>query len=265
MELYNEEGDFRPSRRSWFLLIALMCIAAVLGGVISLALMGNRLSGAVLSQLLRGNEEITRASLVYELVGPSVIGISNMAPYGPEREQSNGSGVIYSADGYIITCAHVVANAGRLIVTLADGRQFDAELVGKDDNTDLALLKIPLGGLPAATFADSDTVRVGDPALSIGNPGGLYYARSLSYGVVSGLNRQVQTSGGQTVGKLIQSDAATNSGSSGGALVNIKGEVIGINSVKMPTKDGYEGMSFATPSNVAKAVAEELIRKREDK
>jgi len=220
-----------------------MLISAILGGVVSLALAGNRLDGANYAD-------------VYEKVSPSVVGISSTALNWSEQ---NGSGVIYSSDGYVITCAHLVTNARSLSVTLSDGRKVDAELVGTDSETDLAVLKVSLTNLPAARFGDSDKVKIGEPAMSIGNPGGLAFARSFSLGVISGLNRTTKTADGMTLSKLIQTDAATSPGSSGGALINAKGEVIGINAVKVAMAS-YEGMSFAMPSNTVKALADEMIR-----
>ena len=229
----------RFSLRPWAVTVCLMFVAAILGGMIALALTGNRLDG----------------NSVYEQVSPSVVSV--------ESGQSRGSGVIYSSDGYVITCAHLVTNTGSLSVTLPDKRTLDAVLVGMDSEADLALLKVSSSTkLPAARFGNSDKVKIGDLAFCIGNPGGITYARSFSFGVISGLNRTTQEAGGQTRKNLIQTDAATSPGSSGGALVNIKGEVIGINAVKVTTA-GHEGMSFATPSNKVKALADEWIRNYE--
>lgn len=206
-------------------------------------------------------------------VSPAVVFISNIQNmrtfnyYGwrsslgsQEREvvASTGSGVIYSADGYIITNNHVVSGAERLSVTLFDGTSYLAEVVGTDERTDLAVIKIePESELTVATFGDSDKLVVGEIAIAIGNPGGENFTNSLTQGVISGLDRSISTSDG-TVLKVVQTDAAINPGNSGGALCNARGEVIGINTIKI-SMTGYEGMGFAIPSNDVLSICRQLI------
>ncbi len=206
-------------------------------------------------------------------VSPAVVFISNIQNmrtfnyYGwgsslgsREREvvASTGSGVIYSADGYIITNNHVVSGAERLSVTLFDGTSYLAEVVGTDERTDLAVIKIePEAELTVATFGDSDKLVVGETAIAIGNPGGENFTNSLTQGVISGLDRSISTSDG-TVLKVVQTDAAINPGNSGGALCNARGEVIGINTIKI-SMTGYEGMGFAIPSNDVLSICQQLI------
>lgn len=183
---------------------------------------------------------------------------SSLGSQSQEVVASTGSGVIYSADGYIITNNHVVAGAERLSVTLFDGTSYLAEVIGRDERTDLAVIKIePEGELTVATFGDSEKLVVGERAIAIGNPGGENFTNSLTQGVISGLDRSISTSDG-TVLKVVQTDAAINPGNSGGALCNARGEVIGINTIKI-SMTGYEGMGFAIPSNDVLNICQQLI------
>ncbi len=197
-------------------------------------------------------------------VSPSIVGVSNMS-YSPNSYlnintvQSTGSGIIISTDGYIVTNNHVVSNANKLKVNLASGDEVDAKLIGTDATTDIAIIKIDPSGLDlkAATLGYSSSLQVGDDVLAIGNPLGLKLAGSVTHGIVSALNRSLTVDG--TTYNLIQTDAAINSGNSGGALVNNKGEVIGINSVKVAS-DGVEGLGFAIPIDDVKDVIEDIIK-----
>lgn len=219
---------------------------------------------------LLGPDYDDAAVSVGKTVSPSVVFISNIQNvrtfmrYGlssatQEMVASTGSGVVYSAEGYIITNNHVVAGAEKLSVTLYNGDSYLAEVVGRDERTDLAVIKIePKGELTAATFGDSDKLVVGETAIAIGNPGGEDFANSLTRGVISGLDRSVSTSDG-TVLKVVQTDAAINPGNSGGALCNSRGEVVGINTVKI-SLTGYEGMGFAIPSNDVLEICQELMK-----
>ena len=169
-----------------------------------------------------------------------------------------GSGFVLTEDGYIVTNNHVINGAKELIVSLSDGRSLKGKVVGADEVTDLAVVKIDAKDLPTATFADSDQIVVGEPAIAIGNPMGLEFRGSVTSGVVSALNRTLDNSDSRV--KLLQTDAAINPGNSGGALVNADGEVIGINSVKLAA-NGVEGMGFAIPSNTVQSVIKELMDK----
>lgn len=181
---------------------------------------------------------------------------------GTLETASEGSGVIYKKEGkyaYIVTNNHVVEGQNALQVLLADGTKVDAELVGTDSYTDLAVIKIASDKVSTvATFGDSDSLKVGEPAIAIGSPLGTDYANSVTEGIVSSLNRQVvsENDSGQEVNiNAIQTDAAINPGNSGGPLINIAGQVIGINSSKIATTStsssgvSVEGMGFAIPSN----------------
>ena len=182
--------------------------------------------------------------------------------------KSSGSGIIISEDGYILTNNHVVdsesqntyydiSEATSIKVTLSkDNTEYDAKIVGKDSQTDLAVLKIDATGLTAAEFADSDSVKIGEFAMAVGNP--LDLGSTITCGVVSATNREVQDSDGNTTYTCIQTDAAINSGNSGGALVNSEGKVIGVNTLKV-SSTGVEGIGFAIPINSTKTVINDLI------
>ncbi|MGI6319132.1 MAG: PDZ domain-containing protein [Firmicutes bacterium] len=197
-----------------------------------------------------------------EKATPSVVGISNYGIvfdfWGQSslRERATGSGVIIRSDGYIVTNYHVIENAEELVVTLGSGEEFTATIIGADPPTDLAVIKIDKTGLPAAEFANSEKLRVGEPAIAIGNPLGLDFQQSVTLGVVSARERSITIQGQKFT--FIQTDAAINDGNSGGALVNINGKLIGINTAKIKIT-GVEGMGFAIPSNTVREIAEDLI------
>lgn len=186
--------------------------------------------------------------------------------------QSDGSGVIYTADGYVITNYHVIsaavenasygstAKGAKITVHLATDAEngIEAMVVGYDASADLALLKIERTGLPAAEIGNSETLVVGQTTIAIGSPGGLDYMGSVSQGIVSGLNRSITTESGVQM-NLIQTDAAINPGNSGGALFNETGKLIGINNAKMSGSD-YDGIGFAIPVNEVVEICERLIR-----
>ncbi len=207
------------------------------------------------------NTPVVRAA---RAVGPAVVGITNKAVARDwfnnqfEIEQGVGSGVIFRADGYIVTNNHVIAGAKEIIVSLADGRSVSGELIGTDEITDLAVVKSDADNLTGAGFGASDDIMVGEPAIAIGNPLGLEFQGSVTAGVISALNRTLNLNDRQF--KLIQTDAAINPGNSGGALVNADGLVIGINSAKLAA-NGVEGMGFAIPINTARDIVAELMEK----
>ena len=205
----------------------------------------------------------TPAVRAAKAVGPSVVGITNKAVArdwfnNPVETEGVGSGVIFRSDGYIVTNNHVVSGAKEIIVSLADGRSLKGKLIGADEVTDLAVVKVDSEGLSAAEFGDSDQIVVGEPAIAIGNPMGLEFQGSVTSGVISALNRTLDISDKRV--KLLQTDAAINPGNSGGALVNADGQVIGINSAKVAA-NGIEGMGFSIPSNTVQAIIKELLDK----
>ncbi|MFA0760076.1 MAG: hypothetical protein HZLCBSQH_000164 [Candidatus Fervidibacterota bacterium] len=173
-----------------------------------------------------------------------------------------GSGVIVSADGYILTNRHVIDGVDRIVVALWDNQRFEAKLVGADEFTDIAVLKIEPGNtrLVPATLGDSDKVRVGDWAIALGNPFGL--RQTMTVGVVSAIGRSPKETGaGIGYTEFIQTDAAINQGNSGGPLCNIRGEVIGINTAILSPTGGSIGIGFAIPINTAKFVMEQLLKR----
>ena len=170
---------------------------------------------------------------------------------------SEGSGIIASSDGYIITNAHVVDGASSLKVVLSTGKTYQAKLIGSDSVTDLAVVKIDATGLTAAEFGSSSDLQVADQVMAVGNPGGLEFNSTVTIGYVSALNREITNSETGYTMKCIQTDAAINPGNSGGALVNMKGQVVGINSSKI-VATGYEGLGFAIPINEVQPIVSDL-------
>lgn len=172
---------------------------------------------------------------------------------------SEGSGIIYSADGYIVTNAHVVSGADKIKVVTYDGQTYEAELVGSDSETDLAVLKInPDTELTAAEFGASSDLTVGDQVVAVGNPSGSTLSSSVTVGYVSALNREITNSSTGYTMNYIQTDAAINPGNSGGALVNMYGQVIGINTAKV-SATGYEGLGFSIPTDDAQSIVSDLV------
>ncbi len=192
---------------------------------------------------------------VAQKVIPSVVCIQSYTNtnsyFGTSSESGEGSGIIASSDGYIITNAHVIENASALKVILSNGTSYDATVVGSDTATDLALLKIDATDLQAAEFGSSGDMSVGEQVIAIGNPGGIQFNSSVTVGYVSALNRSITNNGYDM--EFIQTDAAINPGNSGGALVNMYGQVIGINSAKI-SATGYEGLGFAIPIDNAQPI-----------
>ena len=172
------------------------------------------------------------------------------------REQGLGSGVIVSPDGYIVTNNHVVEGADELIVSLPDKRTFKATIIGTDPKTDVAVIKIDLSNLPVLPWGDATQLQVGEMVLAIGNPFGL--SQTVTMGIISAVGRA--NMGIVDYEDFIQTDAAINPGNSGGALVNLKGELIGINTAIFTQSGGYMGIGFAIPSNMAKSVMNSLLK-----
>lgn len=271
-------------------LIAVMLSTAILSCALSVALLVfvPNMENSLLAQLVKkygsqqttivkndgvgGNITITdettsAAKAVYQkaaqsVVGIRVVGITNQFFNKTETILSEGSGVIYSEDGLIITNYHVIGDATsndmttdyeiRVYLDTALTQYYKAEVIGSDADTDLALLKINVTGLTPIEFADYSTVEVGDAAFAIGSPGGLDYMNSISTGIVSGLNRDLTTSNGVSF-ELIQTTAAINPGNSGGALLNSEGKLIGVCVIKIAATE-YEGMGFAINTNTIQSV-----------
>lgn len=200
---------------------------------------------------------------VYKKLIQSVVGVETTiqgAETNGESETGEGTGIVATADGYILTNAHVVnySRSNSVKVVMHDNKTYQAKTVGFDKTSDLAVLKINATGLSPATFGDVDEMEIGEQVLAIGNPGGLSFAGSITGGMISALNRNIEShsDNGMT---YIQTDAAINPGNSGGPLVNMDGQVIGINSNKIAAT-GYEGMGFAIPISRAQPIINQLIR-----
>lgn len=172
----------------------------------------------------------------------------------PLVQMAHGSGFLVSEDGYILTNNHVVQKADKITVVLNDGREFEGKLVGADQSTDLAVIKVEEKSLPFISLGDSEDLDIGDWVIAIGNPFG--FQASLTVGVVSAKGRSL---GFENIADFIQTDAAINQGNSGGPLINLNGEVIGINTAIATTTGGYVGLGFAIPSNLAKMITDKLI------
>lgn len=264
--------------------IAAALLAAVIGagsGIAAVTLSsknGSNTSSPITSSVSGSNVNINideTAESVVEAVAkkvtPSVVGIRTTTSvrsfFGSSNESTGeGSGVVYSADGYIITNYHVISGAVtnksgskiEVFTDTLDSDSYEATVVGYNISTDLAVIKINAKGLTPAEFSDSSKLKVGQYVITVGNPGGLEFMDSVTYGVISGLNRVVSSDSDV---KLIQTDAAINPGNSGGALVNTKGQLVGINSSKIVSEE-FEGMGFAIPSNTVAEICKNIIEKQ---
>lgn len=265
--------------------VAASLLAAVIGAgsgiaAVTLTSRGNNTSTPITSNVSGSNVNInideTAESVVEavaEKVTPSVVGIRTTTSVrsffgGSNESTGEGSGVVYSADGYIITNYHVISGAVtnksgskvEVFTDTLDSKSYEATVVGYNISTDLAVIKIDAKGLTPVEFSDSSKLKVGQYVITVGNPGGLEFMDSVTYGVISGLNRVVSSDSGV---KLIQTDAAINPGNSGGALVNTKGQLVGINSSKIVSEE-FEGMGFAIPSNTVAEICKSIIEKQND-
>ncbi len=216
-----------------------------------------------LVQTVAKGEELSTVD-ISKKVGPAVVGITStvnnvMSIFGTATtSEGTGSGIIISADGYIVTNNHVIDGASAVNVTLNTGTEYEAKVVGSDAKTDLAVIKIkPDETLSVAELGDSSSIQVGERAIAIGNPLGMEFFGSTTQGIISAINRTINVEN-RTM-SVIQTDAAINEGNSGGALVNAYGQVIGINAVKIASSS-VEGMGFAIPISEAKPIIEDLIK-----
>ena len=196
-------------------------------------------------------------------VRPSIVSVITVDNVNYMNSQSSeGSGIILRSDGYIVTNSHVIGDSSKYEVSVitSDGKTYDAKVVGFDVRSDLAVLKVDATDLPECELGDSSQLVLGDYVVAIGNPGGRQFAGSVTLGIVSGVDRIIDTENTESTSAMryIQTDAAINPGNSGGALVNMYGQVIGINTSKIAA-DGYEGMGFAIPSTKVKEIVTDLI------
>jgi serine protease Do len=281
MSFYNDKNNYSKGGPHIFPTIVVALVSALLGGIMAVALIpsiyGNKQPAPTSQVILNGGTTTPTVNTagvtnfpvaqIAKETGPAVVGIANFQSSGSIfgggglAEAGSGSGFIIDAQhGYIVTNNHVVAGAEKLVVSLADGRNINAKLVGADDRTDLAVVQIAdANNLTATQLGDSTKLQVGEPVVAIGNPGGQEFARSVTAGVVSATNRILDLPGEASF-NLIQTDAAINPGNSGGPLVNYQGQVIGINSAKNQ-EAGFEGMGFAIPITDALPTIKQLIEK----
>jgi len=216
--------------------------------------------------LTSGTELTTNfVTRVYEEAGPAVVYITTRTQgfdffLRPTIQEGTGSGFILDKDGHILTNYHVIQNADAITVVLASGKEVSASVVGSDISTDMALLKVNPEGedLPVVKLGDSDKLRVGDWVIAIGNPYG--FNRTVTFGVVSSNERTIRAADLRTISDVIQTDAAINPGNSGGPLLNVKGEVIGVNSAILSQSGGSEGIGLAIPVNIAVEIVDDLVK-----
>lgn len=267
-----------PKNRGLFSYVIVALIAAIIGGLITAYIAPTYLYGKLIpipdvyKQGVSPNagqninitptDDISAVEAVAKKAMSSVVGITTVQVQRQfiwEREvEGIGSGVIVSSDGYILTNSHVVADgqARTINVLFETGDTMTGEVLWFDSLLDLAVVKVNANGLPVADLGDSDTLEVGQIAVAIGNPLGLDFERTVTAGVISGLNRSIRLDEYNVMENLIQTDASINPGNSGGPLLNSRGEIIGINTAKVQTG---EGLGFAIPINTIKPIIEEVI------
>ena len=256
-------------------IIVVAIVSSIIGGLVTYGLIGSKIDSLSNSNN-SSNGSVTKYEIsdvenpvvaIAETAGPSIVGVKvnymSQGFFGSLKEaDEEGSGIVYTEDGYIITNYHVIESAinnstAKVTVTFAnEDKEYEATIVGGDETTDLAVIKIDATGLTKATIGESSNIKVGELAVAIGNPLGQEFAGSVTVGYISAVNRKITTDG--RTYKLIQTDAAINPGNSGGALVNSKGEVIGINTVKISSTE-TEGLGFAIPTDDAMPIIKELI------
>lgn len=273
--IVSEKKKKKSFKGSLFSYIAIALVASIIGGLIS-PYIGNQLYGNILPEPysnkyisdaqqinITPKDDITTVSAVAKKAMGSVVGITTIEEvqqfwFEPIEREGVGSGVIIDSAGYILTNSHVVADgkAKSVNVLFENGEKVDAEVIWNERLLDLAVVKVNKTGLPVADLGDSDKLEIGEIAVAIGNPLGLEFQRTVTDGIVSGLNRNIRISDNQVIEDLIQTSASINPGNSGGPLLNNKGEVIGINTAKIK---GGEGLGFAIPINKAKAIVKEVV------
>ena len=268
----------KPKRKKSFLgYIALALAAAIIGGLSGSYVTAYKINTLAQEEAAKSSinaqevninltDDVYFAVAVAEKSQKTVVGITTETErqvntfWGPQMrtEQSMGSGFIVDSNGYILTNSHVIGDGKykNITVSLIDGTKEIGQVLWYDTSLDLAVVKINKTELPVAELGDSDELMVGEPAVAIGNPMTLDLERTVTQGIISGLNRSIVFENGTVIEPLIQTDASINSGNSGGPLFNAKGQVIGINTAKMMTA---EGLGFAIPINTAKPVVDQII------
>lgn len=276
----QKEKKRKKNRFSFFTLISISLISAIIGGLIGAYIAPTYLYGKYIDfpyihqpiqqvEIITNDKEISVTSAVAQKAMPSVVGITTVSIqrdflFGSRRAQGLGTGVIVDSRGFILTNAHVIDNgeAQEVNVLLNDGNTLEAEVLWNDRSLDLAVIKVNAENLPVADLGNSHNLIVGEMAIAIGNPLGLTFERTVTAGIISGLNRSVPINEYESIDGLIQTDASINPGNSGGPLLNSRGEIIGINTAKIQSG---EGLGFAIPINTAKPIVDEFIEKGEFK
>lgn len=270
--LYREEKKGRKRKNKSTIVLALVC--SLIGGGIGSSLTYRAMAPEVRQEVPQASKgqrleintqdtasvgQAVAAKSMDSVVGITTESVQNTF-FGPMAVQGSGSGFIVDAKGYIVTNAHVVANRSKETVTTLfnDGSQKQGKVLWEDANLDLAVIKVdPDKALTPVDLGNSDKIQIGEPAVAIGNPLGLDLQRSVTMGIISGLNRTVGSDQGSYIDGLIQTDASINAGNSGGPLFNSKGEVIGINTAKISSA---EGLGFSIPINTLKPIVDQIIK-----
>lgn len=277
----NPTYYYKQKRPPYFFMILVALISAIIGSVVGAYLAPNYFYGKYIPypqapgaggspqriEIVTRGEELTVIPAVAKKALPSVVGITTVTVERDifsrtRRGQGVGTGVIVDSRGYILTNSHVV-NDGRseeVMVLFYDGENLKAEVLWNDPMLDLAVLKVAAQNLPVADLGDSDKLTVGEIAVAIGNPLGLTFERTVTAGIISGLERSIPLTQFESIEGLIQTDASINPGNSGGPLLNAQGAVIGINTAKIQTG---EGLGFAIPINTARPIVDEFIERGE--
>ena len=269
----------RPPRRSLFSYFIVAIIGALIGGLVSPYIGNEFIYGKILpdpnpqivgeknpsSIEINTNDDINTVAAVAKKSMGSVVGITTVQIqrdiFWDREVEGVGSGFVVDSNGYIMTNSHVVGDgkAKRINVLLENGETYEAELLWNDRVLDLAMIKIDAKGLEVSDLGNSDELQVGEIAVAIGNPLGLEFERTLTSGFISGLNRSIRVDQHNSIDNLIQTDASINPGNSGGPLLNSKGQVIGINTVKIKSQVA-EGLGFAIPINIAKPIIDSIVK-----
>ncbi|MCG8484347.1 MAG: trypsin-like peptidase domain-containing protein [Clostridia bacterium] len=270
IKIKKDVSNGKKFRNSIVTIVIVALLSGFGGGAISTYFMTKNLEynmgGAPNIEIIPKDAELNTASVIAEKVLPSVVGIATEVVYsdffGKRIGEGVGTGVIVDEDGYILTNSHVVNNGdtSAIRVLLHDGREVEGTLLWHDQTLDLAIVKIDVQNLTPAVLGDSEELKVGELAVAIGNPLGFQFERTLTQGVISGLNRTIPISNYENIEGLIQTDASINPGNSGGPLLNQYGQVIGINTAKIQSG---EGLGFAIPINIAQPIVSEFIEKGE--
>ncbi|MDF2949777.1 MAG: hypothetical protein K0R07_1816 [Sedimentibacter sp.] len=271
----GEQKKNKSKKKTFFGYVAVALVAALIGGLSGGYFVASRINVLTNtpSKLTAQDVNIDLSDNVYfavavaEKAQKTVVGITTEVTqqldtfFGPQTQvaQSMGSGFIVDPNGYIVTNAHVIGDGqyDKITVSLIDGSSEVGEVLWYDTALDLAVVKINKTGLPAVELGDSDLLKIGEPVVAIGNPMTLDLERTVTQGIVSGLNRAIAFENGTVIEPLIQTDASINSGNSGGPLFNAEGNVVGINTAKMSTA---EGLGFSIPINTAKPIIEQIIK-----